>query len=313
MENQKLLVIVGPTASGKSAFAVKLAKKFDGEIISADSRQVYKGLEIGSGQVTKKEMMGVPHHLLGVASPKRRFTIAQYSILAKKTMGQIMKKKRLPILVGGSPFYIYSVVDGWNIPEVKPDIKLRKQLEKESIEQLFAKLKKLDPARARTIESKNKRRLIRALEINLITGRPVPPLRGAERGSPTSVGGYPVIFLGLKKSPEALRKLIKKRFLAMLKKGLLTEVKKLRDSGLSWQRIESFGLEYREASQYLQGKLTKNQMIEQAVRATEDFARRQMTWFKKDNRIHWIKDSKASLAFLAGRAIMHFVRSKWLQ
>ena len=313
MENQKLLVIVGPTASGKSAFAVKLAKKFDGEIISADSRQVYKGLEIGSGQVTKKEMMGVPHHLLGVASPKRRFTIAQYSILAKKTMGQIMKKKRLPILVGGSPFYIYSVVDGWNIPEVKPDIKLRKQLEKESIEQLFAKLKKLDPARARTIESKNKRRLIRALEINLITGRPVPPLRGAERGSPTSVGGYPVIFLGLKKSPEALKKLIKKRFLTMLKKGLLTEVKKLRDSGLSWQRIESFGLEYREASQYLQGKLTKNQMIEQAVRATEDFARRQMTWFKKDNRIHWIKDLKAALALLAPYAIMHFVRSKWLQ
>ncbi|MDO8633071.1 MAG: tRNA (adenosine(37)-N6)-dimethylallyltransferase MiaA, partial [Candidatus Wildermuthbacteria bacterium] len=275
MENKKLLVIVGPTASGKSAFAIKLAKKLSGEIISADSRQVYKGLEIGSGQVTKKEMMGIPHHLLGFASPKRRFTIAQYNILAKKTMGQIIKKKKLPILVGGSPFYIYSVVDGWNIPEVKPDVRLRKQLEKESIEQLFAKLKKLDPVRAKTIESQNKRRLIRALEIIHATGKPVPQFK--KHPLP-----YLVIFLGLKKPPEELKKLIKKRFLTMLKKGLLAEVKKLKSSGLSWQRIESFGLEYREASQYLQGKLTKTQMIERAVKATEDFARRQMTWFKKD-------------------------------
>ncbi|MBI2642647.1 MAG: tRNA (adenosine(37)-N6)-dimethylallyltransferase MiaA [Candidatus Wildermuthbacteria bacterium] len=301
-----LIVVLGPTASGKSALAVKIAKKFGGEIISADSRQVYKGLEIGSGQIPKKEMMGVPHHLLGIASPKRRYTVAQYRIQALSAIRKVLRKRKLPILVGGTPFYIYAVVDGWMIPEVKPNSLLRKSLEKLSIQELFAKLKKLDPKRAKTIEAKNKRRLVRALEIILTTGKPVPELK--KHPLP-----YPVTFLGLKKSPEALRKLIKKRFLAMLKKGLLTEVKKLRDSGLSWQRIESFGLEYREVSQYLQGKLSQAQMIEQTVKATEDFARRQMTWFKKDSRIHWIKDSKAALAFLAGRAIMHFVRSKWLQ
>ncbi|MDO8577377.1 MAG: tRNA (adenosine(37)-N6)-dimethylallyltransferase MiaA [Candidatus Wildermuthbacteria bacterium] len=288
-----LLVVVGPTASGKSAFAVKLAKKFGGEIISADSRQVYKGLDIGSGKITKSEMMGIPHHLLGIASPKRRFTVAQYCILAKNALDAIMKKKKLPIIAGGSPFYIYSLVDGWNIPEVKPNEKLRKKLEKENLEQLFTKLKKLDPARAKTIESKNKRRLIRALEIIHTTGKPVSQFK--KHPLP-----YPVLFLGLRKSPEELKKLIKKRFLNMLKKGLLAEVKKLKSSGLSWQRIESFGLEYHEASQYLQGKLTKTQMIEQAVKATEDFARRQMTWFKKDKRIRWAGTQRQLLHFWQG-------------
>lgn len=279
---KKLIVILGPTASGKSALGVKLAKKFGGEIISVDSRQVYKGLDIGSGKITKKEREGVPHHLLDVASPRKRFTVTQYSRLVKKAMAEITRHGNIPFIVGGSPLYIYSVVDGWVIPEVKPNAKLRKQLEKLTVEQLLKKLQKLDPQRAQTIEQKNPRRLIRALEIVMTTKKPVPLFQ--KHPLP-----YPVLLLGVKKSSAVLKQNIGKRFLLMLRRGFLNEVKTLRKNKLSWNTIENFGLEYRQGSQYLQGKISRTQMIEQTVKATQDFARRQMTWFKKDPRIHWIK------------------------
>ena len=148
----KLIVILGPTASGKTDLSVKLAKKYNGEVVSADSRQVYKGLDIGSGKITEKEMCGVPHWLLDVANPKARFTVSQYQKLALKAIKNIQKKNKLPILVGGTGFYIQSIVDGIIIPEVKPDWKLRKKLEKLTYEELFEKLKKIDPKRAESIE-----------------------------------------------------------------------------------------------------------------------------------------------------------------
>ena len=277
-----LIVILGPTASGKSALAVQLAKKFKGEVISADSRQVYKGLNIGSGKITKKEMGGIPHHLLNIASPKRKFTVSQYAKFALKAIASVQKKDRIPFLVGGSPLYIYAVVDGWVIPEVKPNAKLRKQLEKLTAEQLLKKLQKLDPERAKTIEQKNPRRLIRALEIVMTTKKPVPSFQR----HPLS---YPMLFLGVKKSPPVLKQSIQKRFFSMLRRGFLNEIKDLRKQGLSWKRIEDFGLEYREGSQYLQGKISQQEMIEKTIKATEDFARRQMTWFKKDRRIRWVE------------------------
>ena len=282
---KRLIVILGPTASGKSALAIKLAKKFQGEIVSADSRQVYKGLDIGSGKITTQEMRGIPHHLLSVASPKRRFTVPQYAKLAQKTVSSIQKKNKIPFLVGGSPLYIYALTDGWVIPEVKPNAKLRKQLEKLSTEQLLKKLQKLDPDRAKTIEQKNPRRLIRALEIVLTTKKPVPPLK--KHPLP-----YPVLFLGVRKSSLVLSQNIRRRFLLMLKRGFLNEIKDLRKQGLSWKRIEDFGLEYREGSQYLKGKISKKEMVEKPTKATQDLARRQMTWFKKDPRIRWITSLK---------------------
>jgi len=303
-KDRKLIVILGPTASGKSALGVQLAlwlssrqaKKKLGiqgiEIISADSRQVYKGLDIGSGKITKKEMKGVPHHFLSVASSQRRFTVAQYQRLSTKAIASVLRRRKLPILVGGSPLYIYSVVDGWSIPEVKPNLLLRKELEKLPIEKLFLKLKKLDPRRAKMLQessgqSKNKRRLIRALEIVLSTGKPVSPLKKHSVSTPWDNNA--VTILGTHKDTRHLNVRIKKRFLQMLKRGFLNEIKKLRKQGLSWNRIESFGLEYREGAQYLQGKISRKEMIEKAIKATEDFSRRQMTWFKKDSRIHWIR------------------------
>jgi len=281
--SRKLIVILGPTASGKSELAVKIAKRFNGEIISADSRQVYQGLDIGTGKITKKETQSIPHYLLDVASPKRRFTIVQYRKLAIRIINKILKKGKLPIICGGTGFYIQAVVDGIIIPEVKPDWKLRKKLEKKTLEELFKDLKKLDPKRAKTIEKKNKRRLIRALEIIIKTKKPIPVFQ--KKPLP-----YPVLIIGIKK--EKLKKLIERRFLKWLRKGLIKEVKKLKKFGLSWKKIEEFGIHYRIIAQYLQRKISYKEMVENSLKELRNYAKRQITWFKRDKRIHWIKNRK---------------------
>jgi len=282
---KKLIVVSGPTASGKSELAVKLAKKFNGEIISADSRQVYKGMNIGTGKITKKEMQGIPHYLLDVASPKRRFTVAQYRNLALKAINKIFRKDKIPILCGGTGFYIQAVVDGIVIPEVKPDWRLRSNLNKLSAAELYQKLKKLDPKRAKTIERKNKRRLIRAIEIVIKTKKPVPALKK----NPLP---FPVLMIGIKKEKKELSSLIRKRLLRRLKRGMIAEVKKLKKSGLSWKRLEEFGLEYRWVARFLQKKLNYQEMLKKLQKDIEHFAKRQMTWFKKEKRIQWIKNQK---------------------
>lgn len=295
---KKLIVILGPTASGKSELAIKLAKKFDGEIVSADSRQVYRGMDIGTGKVTKKEMGGIPHYLSDVASPKRKFTVAQYRKLALKAINKIFKKGKIPIVCGGTGFYIQAVVDGIVIPEVKPDWQLRLNLNKLKTEELFNKLQKLDPGRAKTIERKNRRRLIRALEIIIKTKKPVPLLK--KRPLP-----YPVLILGVKREKEELERLIEKRFLKWLKQGLLKEVKNLRKSGLSWKRIEELGIHYRVVARYLQNKLSYQQMIESSIKEIQNYAKRQLTWFKRDERIYWVKTYREAKDivknFLSGR------------
>lgn len=281
----KLVVILGPTASGKTTLSIRLAKKFDGEIISADSRQVYKEMDIGTGKVTKKEMQGIPHHLLDVVSPKRRFNVAQYRKLALKAINKIQKAGKIPFLVGGTGFYIQAIVDGIVIPQVKPDWKLRKRLEKKSIKELYEILKKLDPRRIRTIEKENPRRLIRAIEIVLKTKKPVPILKFQPLP-------YPVLIIGIKKTPQELKKLIKNRLSKRLKKGMVAEVRRLRKEGLSWRRLEEFGLEYRYIAQYLKGKLSYQEMIDKIQKESEHYAKRQITWFKRNQRINWIKNQK---------------------
>jgi len=292
----KLIVILGPTASGKTDLAIKLAKKFNGEIISADSRQIYKGMDIGTSKVTKKEMEGIPHYLLDVASPKRRVTVAQYRKLAVKAINKIFKKDKLPILCGGTGFYIQAAVDGIIIPEVKPDWRLRKKLEKKSVKELYKILKKLDPRRAKTIEKENPRRLIRAIEITKKIG-PVPILKKVPLP-------YPVLLIGIKKNKKELKGRIRKRFLKWLKQGLIKEVKNLRKIGLSWKRIKDFGIHYRVIAQYLQNKISYKEMVENSIKEIQNYTKRQMTWFKRDKRIKWIKNCKQ-----AGKLIREFIRN----
>ncbi|HUV81255.1 MAG TPA: tRNA (adenosine(37)-N6)-dimethylallyltransferase MiaA [Patescibacteria group bacterium] len=295
-EKKKIIVIIGPTAAGKSALAVKLAEKFNGQVISADSRQVYKGMDIGTGKITEKEMKGIPHYLLDVASPKRKFSVSQYRKLAWQAINKVFDKGKIPILCGGSGFYVQAVIDGLVIPEVKPDWQLRAKLEKLNTKQLFQKLKKLDYQRAEKIDKNNRRRLIRALEIVMKTKKPVPALK-------KNPSVYPVLMLGVKKEKEQLKKSIKKRLLERLKdEEMIKETEKLRRSGISWQRLEEFGLEYRFVSRYLQKKLTYSEMINLIQKESEHFAKRQMTWFRRDKRIRWIKNradaEKSVKAFL---------------
>lgn len=289
MKNKKIIVILGPTASGKSDLAVKLAKKFNGEIISADSRQVYRGLNIGSGKITKKEMRGIPHHLLDVASPKRKFTVAQFQKLAFKKIKEIHKRGAMPFLVGGTGFYIQSVVDRLVIPEVKPDWRLRRKLEHKTTEELYRTLKKLDPNRAKTIDPKNPRRLIRAIEIVLMTKNPVPQ---KNRRRLTSS----ILQIGIKKSSEELKKAIHEKLQKRLKQGLIAEIRNLHNppagGGLSWKRLEELGLEYRFVAQHLQEKISYQEMVETLEKEIWHFAKRQITWFKRDQRICWVKNYK---------------------
>ncbi len=284
-QQQKLIVILGPTASGKSEMAVGLARKFNGEIISADSRQVYIGMDIGTGKITKKEMQGIPHYLLNIASPKRKFTVAQYQKKAIDTIKKVHRKNKVPILIGGTGFYIDAVTKGLAIPKVKPDWRLRANLEKLTTEQLFDRLKRSDPRRARTIDKNNRRRLIRALEIVIKTKKPVPALK--EKQPP-----FDILMLGIKKSPQELKKLIKSRLLKRLKKGMVVEVKNLRRSGVSWKRLEEFGLEYRWVSYLLQGKIDQKDLQGLLQKEIQHYAKRQMTWFRRNKKTHWVKNYK---------------------
>lgn len=281
----KLIVILGPTASGKTDLSIKLAKKFNGEIVSADSRQVYRGMNIGTGKITKKEMRGIPHYLLDVVHPNTRFDVVKYRIKTLKAIKDIQKRNKLPFLVGGTGFYIQTIIDGLIFPQVRPDWKLRKELEKKSNFELSKMLKKLDPERAKNIDKDNSRRLIRAIEIVLKTKQPVSKLKKRPFDSD-------VLIIGVKRDKKELSSLINKRLLGRLRKGMIAEVKKLKQSGVSWKRLEEFGLEYRYIALYLQNKITKQEMIERLQKEIEHYAKRQMTWFKRDKRIHWISNLK---------------------
>jgi len=280
----KVLVILGPTATGKSGLAVKIAKKINGEIISADSRQVYKGMNLGSGKVTKKEMGGIPHHLLDVVKPNTRFSVAQYKKIAEKTIEEIVKKGKNPIICGGTGFYIDSIVKNISLPEVRPNPKLRKQLDKKTASELFIILKKLSPSRAETIDKHNKVRLIRAIEIATSLGN-VPEIKEGPKK-------YDFVFIGLDFPDNELKKRIEKRLLDRIKLGMIAEIKKLHNQGVSWKRLESFGLEYRQTALYLQGKITREQMIENLKSDIWHFAKRQRTWFKRNKKIRWYKPTE---------------------
>ncbi len=278
-KKNKIIAIVGPTATGKSDLAVFLAKKFDGEIVSADSRQIYTGLDIGSGKVTKKEIAGIPHHMLDIAHPKRTYSVAQYQKRAQKEIGNIIKRNLLPILCGGTGFYIQSVLDNISLPSVSPNLQLRKKLAKEPLAKLYATLEMLDPERAATIDQKNPLRLIRALEIVQAQGK-VGPRTYEPRI-------YDTCTIGLRLPQDVLAERIHIRLHKRLKKGMVREVEKLHQNGLSWKRLESLGLEYRFVAEYLQNKMSRDEMTEKLEIAINQYAKRQMTWFKKDSSILW--------------------------
>lgn len=288
--NPQIIVILGPTATGKSDIAVQIAKQIStreefalggngAEIISADSRQVFKGMDLGSGKITKKEMLGIPHHLLDVANPKNFFSVVKYKELAEKSIEKILSKNKTPIICGGTGFYIDSIVKNIILPEVKLNKKLRAKLEKYSVEKLFKILKSLSPSRAKDIDKNNKVRLIRAIEIAKELGS-VPKIKEGQNK-------YNFIIIGIDSKDDILKQRIEKRLLKRIKLGLINEVKKLHKQGVSWKRLESFGLEYKQTALYLQKKIAKNEMIENLKNEIWHFVKRQRTWFKRNQNIKW--------------------------
>lgn len=283
-----IIVLLGPTASGKSDLAVRLAQKYNGEVISADSRQVYRGMDIGTGKVTKKEMGGIPHHLLDVASPKENFDVVQWKEKADKAITDIAKRGKLPIVCGGTGLYIKALVENIAYPDVPPDWKLRKKLEQKTAKRLFAMLEKLDPARAKTIDPHNPRRLIRAIEIVKHTGKAVPQENTAPH--------YNTLLLGITKTGAELEKRIHARLFARIKRGMIAEIEKLHDPpagrGMSWKRMEELGLEYKYIALFLQKKMSKKTMLETLEIKIGQYAKRQMTWFRAMRDIAWIASEK---------------------
>ena len=288
-----IIAVVGPTASGKSELAVQLAKKYHGEIISADSRQVYRGMDIGTGKIEGKWRGSqyfyktIPHYGIDIVSPRSQYSVAKFQNYAKKAITEILARKKIPIICGGTGHWVDAVLFDQNLPTVKPNMELRKKLEKLSTAELFNKLKKLDPRRAENIDAKNPRRLIRALEIVMSTGKPVPTSNTETK--------YNVLWLGITHNKEALEKRIDKRLDERLKLGMLKEIKTLHKNGISWKRLEEFGLEYKFIAQFLQQKLSEVEMHSLLSTAIKQYAKRQMTWFKRNKDIHWIKNfSEAS-------------------
>lgn len=284
---KKLLVIVGPTAVGKSDLAILLAKKYNGEIISADSRQVYRGLDLGTGKVVRDKVNpkgfwsdGVLHYGIDIVDVKEQYNISDFQKETNKKIKEIWNKRKLPIICGGSPLYVISVIEGWKFPKTKPNFKLRIDLEKLTNEELYQKLLKLDLTRAKNIDKHNKRRLVRALEI-VIASQTVKPLVK----KPLKAD---LIILGIKKEREEIKKLIWQRLEKRIELGMVDEVKNLKASGVSSQRLNDLGLEYRYINLYLEGKLSLKETKEQLYNKICQFAKRQMTWFKKFENVLWI-------------------------
>lgn len=300
-QKPKIIVILGQTATGKSDFAVEVARQFGGEVVSADSRQVYKGMDLGTGKVTKKEMRGIPHYMLDIVSPRNKtFSASDFQKLASKKIDEIIKKGKVPIICGGTGFYLDAIVNGNIFPEVPPNKKLRKELYSKSTIALFEYLQKIDPRRAKDIDPKNKVRLIRAIEIAKALGK-VPKINKND-------SLFDVIKIGLIFPNEELKQRIYTRLIKRMELGMLKEMENLHKSGVSWKKMESFGLEYRYSAFYLQGKINKEEMVEKLFSQIWHFAKRQNTWFKRDKNIIWINPSKKADRAKALRVVDKFLK-----
>ncbi len=292
-----LVCVVGPTASGKSDLAVNLAKRFGGEVVSCDSRQVYRGLNIGTGKVegtwqTKNGRTvflyrGVPHHVIDFVSPKRQYTAVLFQRDAERAIRNIVSRGKLPILCGGTGHWAEAVAFGQELPDVAPNPQLRKKLEQKTTAQLAALLKKKDAARAQAIDLKNRRRLVRALEIVAATGKPVAKL--------ANTNPYRVLWLGVRLPLSELDARIGRRLAGRLQAGMVAEAKKLHRGGLSWKRMDELGLEYRFLARFLRGELTENEMQQQLTTAIQRYARRQLTWLRRNKDMRWIASEAAAV------------------
>lgn len=289
-----LLLLVGPTAVGKTDLAIELALRLGGEVVSADSRLFYRGMDIGTAKPSAEERRGVRHHLIDVANPDETWSLALFQQEARRVIADIHQRGHLPLLVGGTGQYVRAVTEGWTPPEVKPDERLRGILEKMAGAHdsfwLHDKLKILDPAAADSIDPRNLRRAVRALEVIFTTGQPFSAQRRVS-GSP-----YRLIAIGLNRPREELYQRVDLRIETMFARGLLDEVQSLIEKGYSASLPSMSAIGYREAAAVLRGEMTVEQAKTQMKRLTRIFVRRQANWFKEtDPNIRWFEAGSASV------------------
>ena len=273
----RVIAVVGPTASGKTALGVSLARALNGEVISADSRQVYRGLTLGTGKVTAEEMQGVPHHLLDVIDPSERFTVHDFVRLGRVAVQEIAARGRVPIVVGGTGMYVDALLGRLTLDAPPGDEQIRSELGVQSLEALHHRLKNLDPNAYARVDLKNRRRVERALEIALSEVRP----------HSESVPKYEVTWVGLTLAREELKERIKTRLASRLAAGMLDEAHTLHEGGLSYERMEDLGLEYRYMARHLQGLISHDDMVKKLESEIYKYAKRQITRFKRNEDIRW--------------------------
>lgn len=289
--NIPLIALVGPTAVGKTEVSLILAERFQGEIVSADSRLIYKGLDIGTAKPTAEERGRVPHHLIDITTPDRPITLAEYLELAQAAIEDVHKRGKVPFLVGGTGQYVWALIEGWKAPAVPPDEQLRRRLEEEARQQgvhvLYERLQQLDPEAAARMDPKNLRRIIRALEVIELTGQ---RFSEQQRKEPPP---YDVLIIGLTRPREELYKRIDERIERMFAAGLVEEVRALLDAGYRSDLPALTGIGYRQVVAYLEGKHSLEEAKHAIRKATRRYVRHQYNWFRQtDPRIHWVDLSR---------------------
>lgn len=285
MNKPKIITVVGTTASSKSSLGIELAKIFDGEVVSADSRQVYKGMDLGTGKVTEEEIQGVPHHMLDIISPNEPFSVADFQRMAYPIIDDIIARGKLPIIVGGTGLYTRAIVEGFSLSECKPDEKLRAELDKKTCEEL---VKILHEHGIEDIKDpQNKRRLVRQIE----------KIEGGTKEQAESNPRYDVLQLGMTFDRDVLYQRIGERLDIRINDGMVEEIKGLMDAGATPEFLESLGLEYRYTYRYLTGKYKDFQEYhDDLFKHIRHFAKRQVTWFKKEKNIVWLDTKKDYLS-----------------
>jgi tRNA dimethylallyltransferase len=282
----RLVAIVGPTGIGKSHLAIRLAQVFHGEIANADSRQVYRYMDIGTAKPTPEELSLISHHLIDIIDPDKSFSLAQFQALAYQTIKDIHQRRKLPLLVGGSGLYVWAVLEGWKIPAVPPDPELRKCLEEKAtamgVDELYQELIRLDPAAARKIDPRNVRRVIRALEVHQKTGGYFSQLQSKETPP------FSISIIGLTADRRELYRKIDLRIDKMIEEGLVGEVEKLLNMGYDFKLPSMSSIGYKQIGLFLRGELTLAEAMQQIKFETHRFVRHQYTWFRLgDVRIRW--------------------------
>lgn len=294
-----LIIICGPTATGKSDLAMEVAEKFDCEIINADSMQLYQGMDIGTAKLSEVERRGIPHHLLDILKVNQDASVAAYQELARKAIEDIQARKKVAIVVGGTGLYIKSIVDEMNFPETDPSIRIKLESEAESLgtAELYSRLKLLDPEAAAAIEPANLRRIIRALEVIEVTGKPY----SANLPSDVSLRYPDALHIGLAMERTTLAPRIEARVHRMFEQGLIGEVEKLMGEGLLEGTTAQRAIGYAQVISLIQGQLSQQEAISETIVATRQYVRRQETWFKRDQRIQWIGEGQPRLSFIEER------------